>query len=88
MYQFFVQDHQIGETHIQIVGEDVNHIRNVLRMKQGEQVRISNQQGEDFYCEVETIEKEEVLARILYKDHESKELPVKIYLFQGLPKGD
>lgn len=88
MYQFFVEDSQIGETHINILGEDVNHIRNVLRMKSGEQVRISNQQGEDYFCEVEEIEKEVVTARILYKDHESTELPVKIYLFQGLPKGD
>lgn len=88
MYQFFVENSQIGDTHIEIVGEDVNHIGNVLRMKSGEQIRISDQQGEDYFCEVETIEKEKVTARILYKDHESKELPVKIYLFQGLPKGD
>ena len=58
MYQFFVEDSQIGDTHIQILGEDVNHIRNVLRMRSGEQVRISNQQGEDYFCEVEEIEKE------------------------------
>lgn len=88
MYQFFVENNQIGEEYIEITGEDVNHIRNVLRMKPGEQVRISNQQGEDYFCEVETIEKDFVSARILYKDHGSTELPVKIYLFQGLPKGD
>lgn len=44
--------------------------------------------GDDYFCEVTEIEKEAVTARILYKDHESTELPVKIYLFQGLPKGD
>ena len=88
MYQFFVENSQIGDTHIKITGEDVNHIKNVLRMKPGEQVRISNQQGEDYFCEIGSMEKEQVTARILYKDHESKELPVKIYLFQGLPKGD
>ncbi len=88
MYQFFVNDEQIGERSIEIVGEDVNHIRNVLRMKPGEQVRISNRQGEDYFCQVERIEKEAVTARILYKDHDSTELSVKIYLFQGLPKGD
>lgn len=88
MYQFFVENSQIGDTYIEIVGEDVNHIKNVLRMKSGEQIRISNQQGEDYFCEVEELQKDVVRARILYKDHESKELPVKIYLFQGLPKGD
>ena len=88
MYQFFVENNQIGDSHIEIIGTDVNHIGNVLRMKPGEQVRISSQQGEDFFCEIVSIGKESVTARILYKDHESKELPVKIYLFQGLPKGD
>lgn len=88
MYQFFVEDNQIGESHIKILGEDVNHIRNVLRMKPGEQLRISSRQGADFFCQVETLDKEAVTVRILYEDHESRELPVRICLFQGLPKGD
>ena len=46
MYQFFVEDDQIGADVINITGADVNHIRNVLRMKPGEQVRISNQRGQ------------------------------------------
>lgn len=88
MHQFFVENNQIGETEIEITGEDVNHIKNVLRMKAGTQIRISSRQGADYFCQVESLEKERVLARILYQDHESWELPVKIYLFQGLPKGD
>ena len=95
MHQFFVKESQIGNTHIEICGEDVNHIRNVLRMKPGEQIRISSRQneedghpGRDFFCEVEQFSPETVTARILYEDHESRELPVRIYLFQGLPKGD
>lgn len=88
MYQFFVENGQIGETEIEITGEDVNHIKNVLRMKPGTQIRISSRQGNDYFCQVDRFEKERVWARILYQDHESRELPVKIYLFQGLPKGD
>lgn len=88
MYQFFVTDSQIVEEYVTILGEDVNHIRNVLRMRPGEQIRISNQQGADFFCQVERLEPDAVTARILYRDHESKELPVHICLFQGLPKGD
>ena len=49
MYQFFVEDDQIGEDLISITGSDVNHMKNVLRMKPGEQVRISNQDGRDFF---------------------------------------
>ncbi len=88
MRQFFVQPHQVGEEIITIAGEDARHIGQVLRMKPGEQLRISDQQGRDFFCQLQTVERERITARILYQDHESTELPVKIYLFQGLPKGD
>lgn len=36
MYQFFVQDENVGTEQICITGSDVNHIGNVLRMKPGE----------------------------------------------------
>ena len=36
MYQFFVEDNQIGEDTIRVIGSDVNHMKNVLRMKPGE----------------------------------------------------
>ena len=42
MYQFFVEDEQIANDLVIIEGSDVNHIRNVLRMKCGEKVRISS----------------------------------------------
>ena len=48
MHQFFVEDENIGTEYITITGSDVNHIRNVLRMKPGEKVRISNGSGRDY----------------------------------------
>lgn len=88
MYQFFVSDDQIGEDVIRVTGSDVNHMKNVLRMKPGERVRISNQSGRDFLCSVEALAEHEVLLHIEKKDIPGTELPAKIYLFQGIPKGD
>ena len=88
MYQFFVDDDQIGEDTIQITGSDVNHMKNVLRMKPGEHVRISSQGGRDFLCSVETLGDHEVTLRIEKADIPGTELPAKIYLFQGIPKGE
>lgn len=88
MRQFFVESEQVGAETIRIVGEDARHIGQVLRMKSGEQLRVSDRQGRDFFCQVEQVEREAVTVRILYQDHESRELPVRISLFQGLPKGD
>ena len=88
MYQFFVEDSQIGNEYISITGSDVNHIKNVLRMKPGEHVRISNQSGRDFLCAVDTLSEQEVLLHIEQRDIPGTELPAKIYLFQGIPKGE
>lgn len=88
MYQFFVEDHQIGADTICITGSDVNHIKNVLRMKPGERVRISNQGGRDFLCSVDTLSDQEIVLRIEKRDIPNTELPTKIYLFQGIPKGE
>ena len=56
MYHFFVEPHQIGAEEIRIEGADVNHIRNVLRMKPGEEILISSREGGDYFCRVEELE--------------------------------
>lgn len=88
MHQFFVESHQIGKEYIMITGEDVKHIQTVLRMKPGEEVRISDGEGGDYFCEIETVKTEEVRARILEKPAQSTELPSRIFLFQAIPKGE
>lgn len=88
MHQFFVDSGRIGKEYVTITGGDVNHIRNVLRMKKGEKIRVSNQEGIDYFCEIAEIGGAFVQADIVSKDEKGTELPAKIYLFQALPKGD
>ncbi|MBR3769657.1 MAG: 16S rRNA (uracil(1498)-N(3))-methyltransferase [Lachnospiraceae bacterium] len=88
MYQFFVEDAQISATDVVIEGSDVNHIKNVLRMKCGEKIRISSNSGRNYYCTVSEITGDLVRAEILEELEDNTELPNKIYLFQGLPKSD
>lgn len=88
MHQFFVDSSQIGKEYVTITGGDVNHIRNVLRMKKGEKIRVSNQEGVDYFCKIAEIGETFVQADIVSKDEKGTELPAKIYLFQALPKGD
>lgn len=88
MHQFFVEDENIGTEYITITGSDVNHIKNVLRMKAGEKVRISNGTGSDFFCTIERIAENSVEAQIIETKIEDTELPNRIFLFQALPKGE
>lgn len=88
MYHFFVDEGQINEDTITIEGTDVNHIKNVLRMKEKDKLLISNGTDKDFLCEILSISSQSVLCKIIDVDLEGTELPSKIYLFQGLPKAD
>lgn len=88
MHQFFVDDSQIGKEYVTITGSDVNHIRNVLRMKCGEKIRISSTGGQNLYCAVAELGEDFVQADILQEEAVLTELSSKIYLFQALPKGD
>ena len=87
MYQFFVEDTQVQTDKICIVGSDVNHIGHVLRMKPGEQIRISDS-SHAYFCRITEITAEEVWAKIESRDETGTEFSHKVYLFQGLPKGD
>ena len=52
MHQFFVEKSQVGKEYVTITGSDVNHIRNVLRMKIGETIRISDREGGNYFCKI------------------------------------
>lgn len=88
MYHFFVDDSNISDNEIVITGKDVNHIKNVLRLKENDKILISNGQDKDFYCIISKINNDEVVTLIDSVLEQSNELPSKIYLFQGLPKND
>ena len=88
MYHFFVDPAQIGEDEIRITGEDVNHIKNVLRMRPGEEVLISSRSGGDYHCRVRELAPDVVFLSVEEKREDSRELPARIHLYQGLPKAD
>jgi len=88
MYHFFVTPEQVKGEEIQIVGSDVNHIKNVLRMKIGEELQISDGNNKKYLCEIASMTSDEVCLQIKEELKSDTELPSKIYLFQGLPKSD
>lgn len=88
MHWFYVEKSQISEDEIRITGSDVNHIKNVLRMEAGEHVVICDREGKDYYCELASLSKDEVIAKINQINDTESELPAKLYLFQGIPKKD
>lgn len=89
MYQFFVEPHQIDGKKITITGTDVNHIKNVLRMKPGEELSVSNgADGREYRCGILSIEEDRVVCGLRFIKDDGMELPSRVFLFQSLPKAD
>lgn len=88
MYRFFVSEENLQGNTICIDGDDVNHIRNVLRMNSGERVIVSCGKGVDYECEIIELQDTKVLLTIQKETPAITELPVEITLFQALPKKD
>lgn len=89
MPKFFITQNQIENEKITIIGKDVNHIKNVLRQKNGDEIIIcDNTTEQDYKCKIEKIEEEKILCEIQEKIENNSESNVKITIFQGLPKSD
>lgn len=89
MYQFFVEPSQIQDKKVIITGSDVNHIKNVLRLKAGEEIAVRNGvDGKEYRCGIEEFAQDQIICSLRFIREEGVELPSKIYLFQGIPKAD
>ena len=89
MPKFFVKEEQIKDNEIIIIGQDVKHIKKVLRAKIGDELQICNSQnGENFLCEIQDLENEDITCKIKEKIQEKVESNIEVTIFQGLPKAD
>lgn len=88
MQHFFVTPDQVEKPYIYMEGSDVNHMKNVLRMKKGEKLEISDGNNRKYVCEVSDYEEKRAVLKILEEKELDTELPSRIWLFQCLPKSD
>ncbi|VDN49350.1 Ribosomal RNA small subunit methyltransferase E [Petrocella atlantisensis] len=88
MYRFFVEPDQVKDKTILIEGANMNHMKQVLRLRVGDVVTISDGQQKDYRCIIKTIMEDEILLDIDTVVPTTNELLSKISLFQGIPKKD
>lgn len=88
MYRFYVSADQLAEKEVFISGRDVNHIKNVLRLEVGDWIVACDGNGTDYVSRIQSICSDEVVASIEKVQPTGTELPVRITLFQGMPKKD
>ena len=83
----FVDTNQISENNICILGKDVKHIKDVLRLRLNDKIEISVE-GINYICEIQEILKDKIITSILSKTLGENEPPIDIILYQGLTKGN
>lgn len=88
MYHFFITPDQMQGKRAFITGKDVAHISLVLRMKPGEMLLISTGEDWDYLCKITAITPEQVELAVTQEHVGARELPSRVFLLQGLPKGD
>ncbi|WP_152656296.1 16S rRNA (uracil(1498)-N(3))-methyltransferase [Oceanobacillus sp. CFH 90083] len=88
MQRYFISTEQINGQMIRILGEDVHHITRVMRNKPGDEIICNTDDGRAVLCQIAEIHEAEVQAVIESWLDESVELPVKVAIAQGIPKGD
>lgn len=89
MRKFFVESNQIDGNKISIIGEDVNHIKKVLRLNVNEKIKICDKDNSiNYICEILEILNQEVICKIIEQVSNEAEGNVELHIFQGLPKAD
>ncbi len=88
MFRFFVDASQVSGKELTISGGDVNHIKNVLRMKPRDEVEAVLPDGRIATCSLRELSDDEIVADVLFVEESGVELPNQITLYMGLPKFD
>lgn len=89
MPKFFVNSEQINNNEIKIIGNDVNHIKNVLRLSINDKIKICDKDEHvNYNCRISNIDNEYVITQIIDEEKSNVETKTQIHVFQGLPKGD
>ena len=88
MPRFFISEENIACGKISISGEDVNHIKNVLRLERGDSLTLCDGNKKDYIVEIESFETCRILTNIVRIEDNRSEPTVEVILFQGIPKSD
>lgn len=88
MQRYFVPAQQIDTQTCRILGQDAHHILHVLRMKPGDQLICSDGLGKSMLARIAHVTKHEVICDIVESLAQDRELPIRVSIAQGLPKGD
>lgn len=86
MPKFFVPKENILNDKIIISGEDVSHIKKVLRMNTGDGLTLCDGKGINYDAVIDSITDGKIECRVISENKSETEANIEVTLFQGIPK--
>lgn len=88
MQRYFIPAEAITGTHIRLTGDEVHHIKNVMRNKPGDRIIVFSEDGYDCVCVIEEMNSRQIDCRLVEKFPSQGEPRTRITIAQSLVKGD
>ncbi len=88
MHQFKVRAEDIKKDYLEIIGDEAHHLLSVLRLNQGDTISVFDGQGSKAYGIIHSFDKNAVKVRLLKQEVSNAEPPIRVTLYQGMPKKD
>ncbi len=86
MHRFFVEKSHVRDNIAFITGDDAKHLEKVLRLKVGNTIEVVVGEEQEYLGEIMTLEGKSHQVKLLEPSDTLRESPLKITLYQGLPK--
>ena len=86
MRYFYIEPTALKKPNIALEGSEVRHIKNVLRLKPGDTIRLFDGQGFEYEAAIQHMRSSRVELRITHKYPAAKESPLQMVIAQSLLK--
>ncbi|SFX66319.1 16S rRNA (uracil1498-N3)-methyltransferase [Thermoactinomyces sp. DSM 45891] len=88
MQRYFIDPAQIVDQTIHIIGDDVHHIKTVMRSKPGTTILVADGTGVEYIAEIENYDPDRVCCRVVETRNAHGESHTRVTIAQSMPKGD
>lgn len=88
MARFFLPRKQIHDNHGIVEGQELEHLRKVLRLKPGDHITVFDDSGREHEAAIRSLGGAQGRIEILHSFEAQRESPLQITLAVGLTKGD
>ena len=88
MQRYFIKSDQLVDDQVIITGDDIHHIRDVMRASVGDRIILCTCAKKSYLVEIIYLHKMGIKVQVVEAIAENTELSVFVAIFQGIAKGD